>query len=73
MDDKTIETRKPPKISDYLTIGQAAKRLGVCPNTIRNWEKAKKIKTRRHPLNKYRLYKLSELEAILKRIRSKCD
>ena len=54
------------KINEYLTIKQAAKELGITANTLRNWEKAGKIKVRRHPINKYRLYLREELEAILK-------
>ncbi len=37
------------KILDYLTIQQAAIFLGVAPNTLRNWERAKKIIAYRNP------------------------
>lgn len=52
-------------IRDYLTIREAATFLGVSPNTLRNWERAGKIATHRHPLNGYRLYKQTDLEALL--------
>ncbi|MDP9315687.1 MAG: MerR family DNA-binding transcriptional regulator [Chloroflexota bacterium] len=52
-------------LRDYLTIKQAATFLGVAPNTLRNWERAGKLTTYRHPLNSYRLYKQIELEALL--------
>lgn len=52
-------------IRDYLTIREAAAFLGVSPNTLRNWERAGKISTHRHPLNGYRLYKQADLEALL--------
>ncbi|MDP9313428.1 MAG: helix-turn-helix domain-containing protein [Chloroflexota bacterium] len=52
-------------IRDYLTIKEAAAFLGVSPNTLRNWERAGKIATHRHPLNGYRLYKQADLEALL--------
>lgn len=53
------------KITDFLTIKIAAQMLGVTPNTLRNWEKAKKISTYRNPLNKYRLYRKEDLEQLL--------
>ena len=53
------------KINSYLTIKQAAKFLGVTSNTLRNWEKNKKITTYRNPLSRYRLYKIKDLEELL--------
>lgn len=55
-------------IRDYLTIKDAAAFLGVSPNTLRNWERAGKIVTYRHPLNRYRLYKQTELALLLQAI-----
>lgn len=52
-------------LQDYLTIKEAASFLGVSPNTLRNWERAGKIRTYRHPVNSYRLYKQAELEQLL--------
>ncbi len=52
-------------LRDYLTIKEAASFLGVSPNTLRNWERAGKIRTYRHPVNSYRLYKQVELEQLL--------
>lgn len=57
------------KITDFLTIKNAAQILGVTPNTLRNWEKAKKISTYRNPLNKYRLYKKEDLEQLLANVK----
>jgi DNA (cytosine-5)-methyltransferase 1 len=57
------------KIIDYLTIKEAAKFLGVVPNTLRNWERDKKISTYRNPLNRYRLYKKEDLETLLNNIK----
>ncbi len=53
------------KVSDYLTIRKAAKLLGVHPNTLRNWNKEKKITVYINPINKYRLYKKEDLEKLL--------
>ena len=62
---------KTPKIADYLTVGEAAEQLGVSRSTLRNWDKANKLKPYRHPVNGYRLYRRQELEDLLKDIRSK--
>jgi excisionase family DNA binding protein len=43
-------------ISDLLTIKAAAELLGVSEQTLRRWDKAGKLRARRHPMNGYRLY-----------------
>ena len=53
------------KITDYMKIHDAAMFLGVTPNTLRNWERARKIIAYRNPLNSYRLYKKEDLEQLL--------
>lgn len=53
------------KISDYMMVKEAAALLGVTKNTLRNWEKEKKIKSYRNPVNNYRLYKKEDLEQLL--------
>lgn len=55
-------------LNDYLTVGDAATTLGVSRSTLRNWDKAGKLKAYRHPLNGYRLYSRAELEALLQEI-----
>lgn len=57
------------KITDYLKITDAAKFLGVTPNTLRNWEKVKKVTVYRNPQNLYRLYKKEDLEKLLTNIK----
>lgn len=39
-----------------LTVRQAAKLLGVSPDTLRRWDKAGKLTATRHPMNNYRVY-----------------
>ncbi len=51
-----------------MSIKQASEFLGVTPNTLRNWEKAHKVKVSRNPLNHYRLYDRDNLERLLKDI-----
>jgi MerR family transcriptional regulator, copper efflux regulator len=53
------------RLQDYLKIKEAAAFLGVSENTLRNWSRMRKIATYRHPMNSYRLYKTSDLEALL--------
>lgn len=56
-----------PRLSDYMTIGEAAEFLGVSQNTLRNWGRAAKIKDRRNPVNGYRLYSATELKLLLEK------
>ena len=55
------------KLDEYLRIKEAAEYLGVSPNTLRNWGKDGRISEHRHPVNNYRVYKITELERLLKR------
>jgi excisionase family DNA binding protein len=56
----------PVSLDEYLTVKMAAEYLGVSPSTLRNWDKAGKLKPHRHPMNQYRLYRRTELEAVLR-------
>jgi excisionase family DNA binding protein len=49
----------------YFTIKEAAEILGVTPLTLRNWDKSGKFPAQRHPMNNYRVYKMSALEALI--------
>src|SRR3954447_4053859 len=55
-----------PKFADYYTVGQAAEFLGVSTATLRNWDRAGKLKPRRHPQNGYRIYLHEDLQAVLR-------
>jgi excisionase family DNA binding protein len=57
--------RSVPNLREYLTVAQAATLLGVAANTLRTWEAAGKIPSRRNPANGYRLFKRVDLEAFL--------
>ena len=57
------------RLDDYLRIREAAEFLGVSPNTLRNWGREDKITEFRHPVNNYRLYRRSDLEGILRRVK----
>jgi excisionase family DNA binding protein len=51
---------------ELLTVKDAAALLGVSPDTLRNWDRAGKLKAGRHPLNGYRLYRREDLESLLR-------
>ena len=55
-------------LRDLLTVGEAATKLGVSRSTLRNWDKAGKLKPYRHPVNGYRLYNRRELESLLQKV-----
>ena len=55
-------------LSEYMTVKEAAKYLGVSPMTLRRWDKKGKLKAKRHPMNRYRLYSKKELKMILETI-----
>ena len=64
-----LTVKSPPTLKDYLTVKDAARLLGVNPATLRRWDRKGKLKTLRHPINRYRLYRREELETLLRKIR----
>ncbi len=54
--------------NQYITIKQASKILNVSPLTLRNWDKNGKLKAYRHPMNNYRVYKIEDLETVIREI-----
>lgn len=54
----------------YFSIKEAAEILGISVPTLRNWDKSGKFPAARHPMNNYRVYKLSSLEKIIEDIES---
>jgi excisionase family DNA binding protein len=52
-------------LRDFITIRQAADMIGVSPATLRNWDRSGKLKAIRNPVNRYRLYRRQEIEALL--------
>ena len=64
--NSTLEGQQVTKLRDYLRISEAADYLGVSPNTLRNWERAGKIVAHRHPVNRYRLFRREDLDAVLR-------
>jgi DNA (cytosine-5)-methyltransferase 1 len=56
---------------DFLTIKEAASFLGVTASTLRNWDRKGKVIAVRHPVNRYRLYRRSDLEKLVRPLNSK--
>ena len=59
--------------NELLTIKAAAEVLGVSEQTLRRWDKAGKLRARRHPLNGYRLYPRSQILELQRRIHTDLD
>lgn len=54
-------------MGEYYTANDIAALFKVTKMTIYRWEKAGKIpKARRHPMNKYRVYTMADIEKIKK-------
>jgi MerR family transcriptional regulator, copper efflux regulator len=52
----------------YLTVQEVSRLLGVTPLTIRNWDTKGKLVAYRNPINNYRMYKVEDVEAIIRGI-----
>ena len=60
-------------LRDYLTVSEAAEYLGVSASTLRNWDRAGKVRATRHPVNGYRLYRKEELANLLEKVKDGPD
>lgn len=61
-----MRSKKPSGgLGGYMTVSKAAAFLGVSSSTIRNWDRSGKLKSKRHPINKYRLYRENDLAGLL--------
>lgn len=49
----------------YVTIKSASEILGVSVETLRNWDKTGKLKSKRNPNNGYRQYRISEIQKLV--------
>jgi excisionase family DNA binding protein len=55
--------------TEVLTIKAAAEVLGVSEQTLRRWDRAGKLRVKRHPMNGYRLYPRRPVLELQRRIR----
>lgn len=52
----------------FLTVKEVSRLLGVTPLTVRNWDTKGKLVAYRNPVNNYRMYKVEDVEVILRQI-----
>lgn len=57
------------KLEGMMRVGEAAEYLGVCTETLRNWDKSGKLVSTRHPVNGYRYYSRSNLDKLIAQIK----
>lgn len=55
----------------FVTIKSAAEIIGVSIETLRNWDKQGKLRSKRDPHNGYRLYCISQIQEFLKKTKIK--
>jgi len=53
----------------YLTISEAAKKIGVSKETLRRGGKSRKFKSLRHPINNYRVYTVDQIDYLIKELK----
>ena len=56
------------RLDEYVKIAEAARIIGVSPNTLRAWAADGKIPVRVNPANGYRLFRQQDLQAFLKSV-----
>lgn len=52
----------------FLTVNDVARLFGVTPLTVRNWDKKGALVAYRNPVNNYRLYKVEDVESMMRQI-----
>jgi excisionase family DNA binding protein len=62
-----MQTRTHFDYSKFFTVGEVAVMLNVCVETIRNWDKRGRLKSYRHAISNYRLYKKTDIYKLLER------
>ena len=58
-------------IKELMNISEAAKYLRASTSTIRRWSDRGKLKSIRHPINNYRMYRVRDLDEILDQLQEK--
>ncbi len=60
-----VHTYVPKK---YLTVNDVARIFGITPLTVRNWDKKGSLIAYRNPVNNYRMYKIEDVELLMRKI-----
>ncbi len=58
---RKAQKKHPPVASPSVTLSEAAALRGVSLSTLRRWDFAGKFEARRHPMNRYRLYRRADI------------
>ena len=56
------------KTDEMITAGKAAKILGVDITTVRRWVDNGKLRGKRHPVNRYRMIRVSDVVKMAEKI-----
>jgi excisionase family DNA binding protein len=57
--------------SNFMTVKEAAKLLGVSKGTVRKWTNEGKLEVICHPINSYRLFNEDDLKELLWKLKRK--
>lgn len=49
-------------------VQEVARVMGVTPLTVRNWDTKGKLVAYRNPVNNYRMYKVEDIETLIRQI-----
>ena len=52
----------------FLNVNEVAQIFEVTPLTVRNWDKKGSLVAYRNPVNNYRMYKVEDVEALMKKV-----
>ncbi len=63
-----LEQMTVAKLNEYLMVAEAAAYIGCSPDTLRRYDRANKLRARRHPITGFRLYLPSELDEFLREV-----
>lgn len=56
------------KTKEFLMVKEAAEILGISDGTLRKWGREGRIRVARHPISRYRLYRLEDVNRLLDKI-----
>jgi len=57
----------------FLSVQEVASLFGITPLTVRNWDKRGALIAHRNPVNNYRMYKIEDVEDLLRKMENSAD